>query len=42
MEMIGNDDTSGGCGCRTAGSRSGWLLWFAVGAAVLALSRRRR
>lgn len=40
-EMIGNDDMSGGCGCHTGGSQSGWLLWFAVGAAVLRRSRGR-
>jgi MYXO-CTERM domain-containing protein len=47
-EMIGNDNMDGGggggCGCRTGGSPSGWLLWLAVGAAVLRRSRgpRRR
>jgi MYXO-CTERM domain-containing protein len=41
-EMIGNDNMGGGCGCRTSGSQSGWLLWFAAGAAVLTLSRGRR
>jgi len=40
-EMSGNDGMSGGCGCRTAGSQSDVLLWFAVGAAVLTFSRRR-
>jgi MYXO-CTERM domain-containing protein len=41
-EMIGPDSMEGGgCGCRSAGSQSG-LLWFAVGAVVLRLSRRRR
>jgi MYXO-CTERM domain-containing protein len=46
-EMIGNDGDGGmggGCGCRSGGSPSGWLLWFAVGAAVLRRARgpRRR
>jgi hypothetical protein len=40
-EMIGNDGT-GGCGCRTTGSQSGLLFWFAVGSAVLVVSRGRR
>lgn len=39
-EMIGNTDMAGGCD--SAGSQSGALLWFAAGAAVLTLSRRRR
>jgi hypothetical protein len=38
----GDDDMGGGCGCRTSGSQSGLLLWFAVGPAVLVLARRRR
>jgi len=43
-EMFGPDpmDDSGGgggCGCHTTGSQSGWLLWFAVGVAVLRPSR---
>jgi MYXO-CTERM domain-containing protein len=43
-EMIGGDSMGGGCGCRTGNSPTGWLLWFAVGAAVLSRSRgpRRR
>jgi hypothetical protein len=41
-EMIGNDGLAGGCGCHTAGSQSGVLLWLAVGPAVLVLSRGRR
>lgn len=32
----------GGCGCRTSGSPSRSLLWIAVGAVLLAASRRRR
>jgi len=40
-EMIG-DDMGGGCGCHTTGAQSGLLLWFAVGPAVLVLSRGRR
>jgi MYXO-CTERM domain-containing protein len=39
-EMIGNTDMmGGGCGCHTTSAPSGWLLWLAVGGAVL---RRRR
>jgi hypothetical protein len=41
-EMIGNTDMGGGCGCRSAASPSGVLLWFATGAAVLTLARGRR
>jgi hypothetical protein len=40
-EMIGNDSLAGGCGCHT-GSPSGWLVWFAVGPAILVLARGRR
>jgi hypothetical protein len=40
-EMTGNDGM-GGCGCRSSGSQSGWLLWLAVGAGVLKRSRCRR
>lgn len=41
-ETAGDDGMSGGCGCRTGGSSSGWLLWFAVSAAVLTRARGRR
>src|SRR5215813_5162433 len=41
-EMIGNDSMAGGCGCQTGGSQPEWLLWFAVGPAILVVSRGRR
>jgi MYXO-CTERM domain-containing protein len=41
-EMIGPDSMAGGCGCHTAGSQSGALLWFAAGPAVLMIARGRR
>jgi hypothetical protein len=42
-EMIGNDEMSGGCNTAglPSGLPSGLLLWFAVGAAVRMLPRRR-
>jgi hypothetical protein len=40
-EMIGNGGTGGG-GCATTGSPSGWLFWFVVGPAILVLGRARR
>jgi hypothetical protein len=40
-EMIGDDSMGGGCGCHSTGSPSGLLLWFAIGPAILVLSRGR-